>query len=99
MAIVAIFEMPGMTQAQYERSAEMVAGRPGPVKTASDWPVTGLISHTAAPTDNGWLVVDVWESEEAFRKFGETIIPILRELGVPEGVQPRIYPVFSMVTP
>jgi len=89
--------MPGMTQAQYEQSAEKVASRPGPVKSPADWPVSGLISHTAAPTSNGWLVVDVWESEEAFQQFGETLTPILRELGLAD-VQPQTYPVFNVVT-
>lgn len=42
-------------------------------------------------------MVDVWESEEAFRQFGETIVPILRELGVPD-IRPKVCPVFSMVT-
>ena len=97
MAVVVVLDIPGMTQAQYEQSAERVAGRPGPVKTPADWPVAGLLSHTAAPTDNGWLVVDVWESEEAFQEFSETIIPILQELGV-SGVQPRVYPVYNVVT-
>ncbi|MEV0982531.1 hypothetical protein [Streptomyces sp. NPDC049915] len=97
MPIVAVFDMPGMTQAQYEQSVEKVSGRPGPVKSPADWPVPGLISHTAAPTPNGWLVVDVWESEEAFQQFGETIVPILQELGFPEA-QPKIYPVFNVVT-
>ncbi|MFJ5776896.1 hypothetical protein [Streptomyces sp. NPDC093094] len=97
MAVVVVFEMPGMTEAQYERSAEMVAGRPGPVKSPADWPVPGLVSHTSAPTPDGWLVVDVWESEEAFRQFGETIVPILRELGVPEP-ELRVYPVHNVVT-
>ncbi|MET9908039.1 hypothetical protein ABZZ74_14625 [Streptomyces sp. NPDC006476] len=98
MAIVAVFDVPGMTREQYEGSAEKVAGRPGPVKSPGDWPVAGLISHTAAPTDDGWLVVDVWESEEAFREFGETILPILRDLGVPD-VQPKVYPAHTVVTP
>jgi hypothetical protein len=97
MAVVVVLEMPGMTQAQYEQSAEKVAGKPGPVKSPGDWPVAGLVSHTSAPTDDGWLVVDVWESEEAFRQFGETIMPILRDLGV-QDVQPRVYPVFNVVT-
>ena len=97
MALVVVLDMPGMTQAQYEQSAEKVAGRPGPVKSLNDWPVAGLISHTAAPTDNGWLVVDVWESEEAFQQFGKTLIPILREIGVPD-VKPQTYPVFNVVT-
>ncbi|MDJ0340706.1 hypothetical protein QMK19_20645 [Streptomyces sp. H10-C2] len=97
MAIVAIFEMPGMTQAQYEQSADKVTGGRGPAKSLADWPVPGLISHTSAPTPNGWFVADVWESEEAFQKFGEIIIPILREIGVAD-VTPKIYPVFNVVT-
>ncbi|MFF2508467.1 hypothetical protein ACFVTY_34655 [Streptomyces sp. NPDC058067] len=96
MPIVAVFDIPGMTQEQYEASAEKVAGRPGPVKNPSDWPVPGLISHTSAATPEGWLVVDVWESEEAFRKFGETIMPILKELGVKEA-KPRIYETHTVV--
>lgn len=97
MAIVAVFDVPGMTQAHYEKSVEMLAGRPGPARTAADWPVPGLLSHTAAPTADGWLVVDVWDSEEAFRRFGEIIRPILRELGVPD-VEPKTYPAFTVVT-
>ena len=98
MAIVVVFDVPGMTQAHYEKSVEKLAGRPGPAKSPSDWPVAGLLSHTAAPTADGWLVVDVWESEEAFRQFGEVILPILRELGVPGEPQPKTYPVFNVVT-
>lgn len=97
MAIVVILDMPGMTQALYEQSAEKVAGRPGPVESVSDWPVAGLVSHTAAPTDKGWLVVDVWESEEAFQQFGRTLMPILRDLGLPD-VTPRTHQVFKVVT-
>src|SRR5690348_7838509 len=29
----------------------------------------GLIAHVSGPTDDGWRVVNVWESEEAFRRF------------------------------
>ncbi|MEU8135458.1 hypothetical protein [Streptodolium elevatio] len=97
MAIVVVFEFPGMTQAQYEGSAEKVTGGRGAVTSLSDWPVPGIISHTAAPTADGWLVVDVWESEEAFQRFGEFIIPALEELGVADA-QPRIYPAHTVVT-
>ncbi|WP_457032887.1 hypothetical protein [Kitasatospora sp. P5_F3] len=96
MAIIVIFELPGMTQAAYEQTTVMVGGPDG-VKSPADWPVAGLISHTAGPTPDGWCVVDVWESEEAFRQFGEIIVPILREVGAPD-VQPKIYPVFNQVT-
>lgn len=97
MAIIAIFELPGMTQAEYEQTTDKLTGGRGPVKKPADWPVPGLISHTAAPTPDGWFVADVWESEEAFRRFGEVIMPILREAGAPD-VQPKIYPVFNLVT-
>lgn len=97
MAIVAVFDMPGMNQAQYERSVEKLAGRPGPARSTADWPVPGLVSHTAAPTADGWLVVDVWDSETAFQQFSEVIMPILKDLGIPP-TKPKIYPVFSVVT-
>ncbi|MCL7426560.1 hypothetical protein ACIHJG_26755 [Streptomyces sp. NPDC052415] len=97
MSVVIVFELPGMTQAQYEQCVERLTGRPGPMTSTSDWPVAGIVSHVAAPTSDGWLVVDVWESEEAFREFGETVVPILQDLGVPDA-QPRIYPVLNAVT-
>ncbi|WP_434595492.1 hypothetical protein [Streptomyces sp. A5-4] len=97
MPIVVVFDTPGMTQAQYEQGLEKMSGRPGPIASPADWPVPGLISHACAPTSDGWFIVDVWESEEAFQQFGEIIMPILQELGVPD-TQPKIYPVFNLIT-
>jgi hypothetical protein len=34
-------------------------------------------------------VFDLWESMEQFQKFGETLIPILKKLGVDPG-QPQV---------
>ena len=31
----------------------------------------GLISHQAGSTDGGMLIVDVWESAEAFQRFAD----------------------------
>ena len=46
-------------------------------------PPAGLILHTGGPVDNGDLrVVDIWESEDAFRRFGEQQLPVLQEVGV-----------------
>ncbi|MFF4353557.1 hypothetical protein [Streptomyces sp. NPDC001530] len=48
-------------------------------------PPRGLIAHFGTPrAAGGWQVVDVWESEEAFRRFAEEVIfPAARELGAP----------------
>jgi hypothetical protein len=65
------------------------------LESPADWPVAGLLAHVAGQGENGFRVVDVWESEDAFRRFGETLMPILQEIGV-EG-QPEIYPTHTFV--
>jgi hypothetical protein len=93
---VAIFQGPNFTQAQYEESVRRVTGGKSRVESPADWPVEGLLAHIAGEGENGFRVVDVWESEEAFRRFGETLIPILQELGI-EG-QPEIYAAHTYVS-
>jgi hypothetical protein len=48
-------------------------------------PPAGLIAHVGAPQEEGgWQVVDVWESEEAFRRFmDESVLPAAQEMGAP----------------
>lgn len=43
---------------QYARFAEALAETP-----------PGLILHVAGPTDEGYRIIDVWESEEAWLRF------------------------------
>jgi hypothetical protein len=94
--VVAVFQEPNFTQAQYEESVRRVTGGKSRVESPADWPVEGLLAHIAGEGENGFRVVDVWESEEAFRRFGETLIPILQELGI-EG-QPEIYAAHTYVS-
>ena len=42
----------------------------------------GIARAFAGQGANGFRVVDVWESEEAFRQFGEKLMPIMGELGI-----------------
>jgi hypothetical protein len=96
MPVVAVFQAPGFTQEQYEASVEKVTGGKSRVESPADWPVEGLLAHIAGQGESGFRVVDVWESEEAFQRFGETLMPILQELGV-EGA-PDIYATHSFVS-
>jgi hypothetical protein len=93
---VVLVSPPGFTREQYEESIRRL--RPGSdrLELPSDWPVEGLLAHIAGEGENGFRVVDVWESEDAVRRFGEVLMPILRELGV-EG-DPEIYPTHSFVS-
>jgi hypothetical protein len=52
-------EMPGVSEREYR----MVEQRLGPDRPP------GLLAHAAGPTETGWRIINVWESETAFRSF------------------------------
>lgn len=85
--ITIVFEVPGMTAAQYDQINQIANIH------ESNLPA-GLIFHQACPTETGWLVTDVWESMEAFQAFGERLLPALQTVGV-EG-RPRIFETYNV---
>jgi hypothetical protein len=93
MPVVGVFE--GVTQEQYEESVRKLNDS-GALESPADWPVEGLLVHAAGMGANGFRVVDVWASEEAFRRFGDILMPILAEMGV-EG-RPDVYPTHTFVS-
>jgi hypothetical protein len=56
----------------------------------------GRSYHCAFQGENGLDVFDVWDSEEQFNAFGETLMPILSELGVDPG-QPHVAEVHNVI--
>ena len=89
MAITAVFDAPGVTIQQYE---QIVGNLEGVGLGAPD----GRIFHVANQTENGWLVVDVWESEELLGKFAETLMPMFDAIGVTLP-PPRILQVLNII--
>ncbi len=63
MAIGMVFASDSITEAQYQQVREKVApdNRLAP----------GMLSHHAGPTQGGWCVVEIWESQEAAQAFFE----------------------------
>ena len=57
MAIGFVFEAKGVTQAQYDQVRKETA----PDNTLPK----GMLYHAGGPTDGGWCVIEVWESEDA----------------------------------
>jgi hypothetical protein len=96
MPIVSVFQFPSLTQERYEETVRKLTGGKSRMESRSDWPVEGLLVHIAGQGEKGFRVVDVWESDEAFGRFGETLMPILQEVGV-EG-EPEIYPAHAFVS-
>ncbi|MGF0177207.1 hypothetical protein ACQF36_44180 [Streptomyces sp. Marseille-Q5077] len=83
MAIIAIIELPGVTEEQYQVNHASI-------HAATWWPAEGFISHAGAPADGGWLVVDLWESKEALAAFMDKAATIFEANGMPR-VEPKIY--------
>jgi hypothetical protein len=89
MAIAVVFTPVSMTTAQYDeiitRLEQAGAGTPA-----------GRLYHISSGSADQVQVMDVWESSEAFEQFGQTLMPILQQLGVDPG-QPAISPVHSII--
>jgi hypothetical protein len=96
MAVVLVHQGSGLTQESYEEAVRKLTNGKSRMESRADWPVEGLLVHTAGEAEDGFRVVDVWESEEAARRFGETLIPILRDVGVE--AEPQMYPAHTFVS-
>jgi hypothetical protein len=96
MAVITVFQGPNVTQEEYEASVKRLTGGKARMEKPGDWPVPGLLVHAAGQGPNGFRVVDVWESEAAFQKFGEKLMPIMKELGMES--KPEVYPAHTFVS-
>jgi hypothetical protein len=55
----------------------------------------GRIHHSCFGQDGDLMVYDVWESPEAFGAFGQTLMPILSEIGIDPG-EPAVMPIYRL---
>lgn len=88
MQLMVVFDVDGMTAGQYDA---VIAA----LEAAGESTPRGRISHAAAPRPGGWVVVDAYESEEAFERFGQHLLPVLASLGI--SAEPRVHPAHSIV--
>jgi hypothetical protein len=95
MPVVIVHQGPSLTQERYEEIVRRLTGKSS-MESPADWPAEGLLVHAPGQGKDGFRVVDVWESEEAFNRFGESLMPILSEVGVE--VQPEVYPAHTFVS-
>jgi hypothetical protein len=94
MAIAVIIEFPGARRANYEKSVQLILKRRK--NKLADWPVKGVLAHIAGPMPGGWRVVDVWRSRAAFTRFGKTLKPVLRRVGIRK-VRMKIFPLTRFI--
>ena len=84
MPILGIHHVPSLTQARYEQVVRRLTGGQSRLESPSDAGIEGLLVHVAGQGEDGFWVVDVWESHEAVDRFSELVGPIAQEVGIEE---------------
>jgi hypothetical protein len=92
-ATIVVLAVEGLGTETYDAMASTMDAHTG---RNEDHPA---VSHVAAATDTGMVVVDVWESPEAFGRFAETQIgPAGAAAGVdPAAIQTRFVPAINRI--
>ena len=90
MALGIYFMHGGFTPDKYREAI-------GALEAAGAGSPKGRTYHFALESNGEVQVFDVWDSQEDFQAFGETLIPILTGLGVTLG-EPMIATVENVIT-
>jgi hypothetical protein len=73
MSIAVLFDCSADSLAQYDQCLELCP-------ELADQPARPY--HMCMPSGTGFLVIDVWESPEAFARFGEVLGPVLGQVNL-----------------
>jgi hypothetical protein len=92
MAILMISDASDDTLAHYDQVITEL-------EAAGHGQPTGRQFHVAARKGAGYVVTDVWESQEAFDRFFQVLGPLLQQVGSgPERQSGHILPVHNVIT-
>ena len=89
MALGIYFSPTSMTKQQYDTCIKKLEA------AGADKPA-GRLYHASFGDGDKLAVFDVWESQELFDRFGQTLMPILKEIGVEIG-QPHVMPIHNVI--
>ena len=93
MTVAIVMDFKGARLDQYDRVIEKMGFSPGGAGAP------GAVSHWVAETDDGFRVVDVWESRERFDQFAqEQIGPYTQEVGIAGPPEMTFYEVHNTLT-
>ena len=89
MAYVFHFSPDAMTREKYDEVMKRLdaAGASAP---------EGRVYHACYGSADRLRVFDVWTSQEAFERFGQTLLPILQQVGVDPGT-PEVVETHNLV--
>lgn len=89
MAVAMMVDNPQGSQEVYDQVRE---------KVGLDRPAGGVL-HVAGPSPNGgWRVIEVFESEDAAKRFAERLAPAFQAIGASPPPPPELWPVHNYMT-
>lgn len=94
MLILAVHETPTLTRKRYEQVVRRLTNGKARIEVPSDLPFEGMLVHAAGEGPNGFLIFDVFESEDAVERFRAAVGAIPREVGIEE--PPKFFPAHTV---
>jgi hypothetical protein len=61
------------------------------LEEAGAWPPDGLDYHVLFGSDGNLQVSEIWDSPEQFQAFGETLMPVLADVGIEFSGDPEVF--------
>ena len=96
MPVMVVHHTPSLARERYEAVVRGLTGGRPRLKTPADVTTSGLLVHAVAQTEDGFVIFDIFESQEAFDRFRAVSSPIATEAGIE--VPPKSYPVHTYIS-
>jgi hypothetical protein len=61
------------------------------LEEAGAWPPDGLDYHVVFGSDGSLHVSEIWDSQSQFQAFGETLMPVLADVGIEFSGDPEVF--------
>jgi hypothetical protein len=94
MLILAVHETPTLTRERYEQVVRKLTNGKARIEVPSDLPFEGMLVHAAGEGPNGFLVFDIFESQDAVERFRAAVGMIPQEVGIEE--PPKFFPAHTV---
>ena len=95
MLILAFHRVPSLTRERYEEVVRRLTNGKSRLESLADLPFEGVLFHATGETNEGFCVMDVFESEEAVERFNRAMATIPREVGIEE--PPEFFPAHTVI--
>jgi hypothetical protein len=82
---------PSMTTEKYDETIKRLKA------SGAQWPPEGLSFHVAFSSGGSFRVSEIWDSRQQFDAFGETLRPVLTDVGVELAGEPEMLEVHNII--